>query len=152
MRVPVALAALTLTMASLTACGSSADSAYCKELKSDETYFNSFNSSSPDISKLDTAFARLHSLADKAPDDVSKDWKVLDGAITAITSALKSAGVSFADIAKMQSGTVPKGVDPQKLEALAPKLQAMSGAKVEKAAKAIEKNAKDTCKVTLGSS
>jgi hypothetical protein len=152
MRTHIAVAALALSLGSLTACGSDADSAYCKELKSDQTYFKSFSSGSPDLEKLDEAFDRMHSLADKAPDDISEDWKVLDGAITSITSALKDAGVSFADIAKIQQGQAPAGADPEKLAALAPKLQALSGAKVDKAAKAIEKHAKDTCDVKLGSS
>jgi hypothetical protein len=51
----------------------------------------------------------------------------------------------------MQTGQAPKGVDPQKLAALAPKLQAMGGAKVETASKAISKHAKSTCNVKLGS-
>ena len=152
MRTPIVVAALALSLSSLTACGSDSSSAYCKELKSDKAYFASFSGSNPDLSKLDNAFDRLHSLADKAPDEIADDWKTLDGAITSITNALKDAGISFADIAKMQQGQIPKGADPQKLAALAPKLQAMSTAKVEKASKNIEKHAKDTCNVTLGSS
>jgi hypothetical protein len=153
MRTYIAAAALALSISSLTACGGSsgADSAYCKELKTDKTYFSSLSGSSPDVGKLDEAFKRLHSLADKAPDDVKDDWKTLDSAITSITDALKDAGISFADIAKMQQGQIPKGADPTKLAALAPKLEAMSSDKVEKASKAIEKHAKSTCKVTLGS-
>jgi hypothetical protein len=158
MRTATALAALTLAVSTLTACGSggdsgdSADSSYCKELKADKAYFRSLGSGSPDVSKLDDAFAKMHSLAGKAPDAVSADWKVLDGALTSITKALKDAGISFADIAKMQQGQIPKGADPTKLAALAPKLQQISSAKVSKASKAIEKHAKSTCKVTLGSS
>ncbi len=152
MRTHIAIAALALSLSSLTACGSDANSAYCKELKSDQKYFETFNSGSPDLSKLDEAFDRMHSLADKAPDDVADDWKVLDGALTTIDKALKDAGITFDDIAKMQDGQLPEGADPQKLAALAPKLQEMSGAKVEKAAKSIEKHAKDTCDVTLKAS
>jgi cytochrome c556 len=154
MRPSIALAALALTLGSLTACGSDSGSgsAYCKELKADKAYFKSFSGSNPDVSKLDDAFNRLHSLADKSPDEIKSDWKTLDDAITSITQALKDAGISFGDIAKMQQGQVPKGVDPQKLTDLAPKLQAMGSAKVKKASDAIEKHAKDTCKVTLGSS
>ena len=44
---------------------SGADSAYCKELKTDKTYFSSLSGSSPDVGKLDEAFKRLHSLADR---------------------------------------------------------------------------------------
>jgi hypothetical protein len=152
MRTSIALAALALSLGSLTACGSDANSAYCKELKSDKAYFDSFSGSSPDVSKLDEAFNRLHSLADKAPDDIKDDWTTLDNAITSITKALKDAGISFGDIAKMQQGQLPKGADPQKLAELAPKLQAMGSGKVKTASKNIEKHAKDTCKVTLGSS
>jgi hypothetical protein len=151
MRPSIALAALALSLGSLTACGSDANSAYCKELKDDKAYFASFSGSSPDVSKLDEAFNRLHSLADKAPDDIKDDWTTLDNAITSITKALKDAGISFGDISKMQQGQLPKGADPQKLAALAPKLQAMASAKVKTASKNIEKHAKDTCKVTLGS-
>jgi hypothetical protein len=155
MRTSLCLAALALSLGSLTACGSNANSAssnYCKDLKADKAYFKSLGSGSPDMSKLDDAFAKMHSLAKESPDAVSADWKVLDGALTNITKALKDAGISFADIAKMQQGQIPKGADPTKLAALAPKLQEISSAKVEKASKAIQKHAKSTCKVTLGSS
>ena len=152
MRTQIAVAALMLSLGSLTACGSDANSAYCKDLKADKAYFDTLDGSQPDVAKLDEAFSRMHTLADEAPDEVADDWKVLDGAITKITSALKDAGLSFADIAKMQQGQVPKNVDPQKLAALAPKLRAMSSAKVDKASKAIEKHAKTTCNVKLGSS
>jgi hypothetical protein len=155
MRTSLVLAALALSLGSLTACGSdenSADSSYCKELKADKAYFASLGSSSPDVSKLDDAFAKMHSLAGKAPDAVADDWKVLDKALTSITDALKDAGINFADIAKMQQGQIPKGADPSKLAALAPKLQEISSAKVETASNNIKKHAKTTCKVTLGSS
>ena len=144
------LAVLTLSAGLLTACGGGSSSdAYCKELKSDKTYFDSLGSGT-DPAKIDQAFAKFHSLATKAPDEVADDWKVLDDAITTVQKALKDAGVSFADLAKAQSGQLPKGVDPQKLAAILPKLQALSNAKFDKATKAIEKHAKDTCDVNLG--
>jgi hypothetical protein len=136
----------------LSGCGSGGSSAYCKELKSDKAYFDSFSGSSPDIGKLDEAFKRMHSLADKAPDSVSDDWKVIDNALTTIEKALKEAGVSFEDLAKIQKGQTPTGVNVAKLQALAPKLESLGGAKFTKASKHIEKQAKDTCKVDLSSS
>jgi hypothetical protein len=142
------LAVLTLSAGLLTACGGGGSDAYCSELKSDKTYFNSIGSGN-DPAKIDKAFEKFHSLAKKAPDEVADDWKVLDDAITTIQKALKDAGVSFADLAKAQGGQLPKGVDPQKLAAIAPKLQSLSGAKFTKATKAIEKHAKDTCNVNL---
>jgi hypothetical protein len=144
-----AVAAVALAASSLAGCGGSENSAYCKDLKSDKAYFDSFNGSNPDISKLDDAFKRMHALADEAPDAVSDEWKTLDEALTTIDKALKDAGVSFADIAKMQQGQTPKGVDMAKLQALAPKLQSLGDAKFSKASKAIAKNAKSECNVNL---
>ena len=156
MRTSIAFAALTLTLASLTGCGSGsssgADSSYCKELKADKAYFASLGSGSPDVSKLDDAFDQDALAGRQGPRRREGRLEDARHALTSITDALKDAGISFADIAKMQQGQIPKGADPQKLAALAPKLQEMSSAKVETASKNIEKHAKSTCKVTLGSS
>lgn len=152
MRTSIALAALALSLSTLSACGGSDSDAYCKELKADKAYFNTFSSSTPDFDKLDEAFAKFHSLADQAPDEVADDWKVIDGAVTTVENALKDAGIKFSDLPKMQQGQVPEGVDASKLAALAPKLQKLGDAKFEKAGKSIEKHAKDTCDVTLGNS
>ena len=149
MRTLPALAAIALAASTLSACGGAQSSAYCKDLKSDKSYFDNFNGSSPDISKLDEAFKRMHTLASESPDAVSKDWKVIDGELTTIDKALKSAGVSFSDLAKLEKGQTPAGVDLSKLQALAPKLQSLGGADFTKASKAIEKNAKSDCKVNL---
>lgn len=149
MRTVTALAAIALAASTLSACGGSESSAYCKDLKSDKAYFDNFGGSNPDISKLDEAFKRMHNLADEAPDAVSKDWKVIDDALTTVDKALKDAGISFADLAKLQKGQTPEGVDMAKLQALAPKLQSLGGSEFSKASKAIEKNAKSDCKVNL---
>ncbi len=151
MRTLAALATITLSAGLLAGCGGSDSDAYCKELKSDKAYFENFNGSSPDVAKLDEAFDRMHSLADKAPDEVADDWKVLDNALTTIDKALKEAGITFKDLAKLQSGETPPGVNLQKLQALGTKLQALGGAKFDKAAKDIEKHAKSECGVDLGS-
>jgi hypothetical protein len=150
MRTQITLAAFALALTTLTACGSDASSAYCKDLKSDKAYFDTFSSSSPDFSKLDEALKRFHSLAGEAPDDVADDWKVIDNAFGTVEKALEDAGVKLSDLPKMLQGQIPPGADPQKLAALGPKLQALSGAKFDKAGKAIEKHAKDTCNVKLG--
>ena len=95
----------------------------------------------------------MHSLADKAPDEMANDWKTLDGGDhRASPTRCKDAGMTFADIAKIKHGQTPEGADPKKLAALAAKLQELSSAKVTKAAKDIAKHAKSTCKVKLGAS
>jgi hypothetical protein len=159
MRVNVVIGSMTLglTATLLTACGggggsSSSSGSYCDELKSDKTYFESLSGSNADVSKLDTVFAKVHTLADKAPDNVSADWKTLDNAITTLENALKAAGIKPSDLAAMQNGQVPKGVDLQKLQALAPKLQALSSSDVSAAADKIAADAKKSCGVDLTTS
>jgi hypothetical protein len=151
--------ALTLTATILTACGggggggsSSSAGGYCSELKSDKTYFEALSGSNSDIGQLGTVFAKVHILAADAPSSVSADWKTLDGAITTLEDALKAAGIKPSDLAAMSKGQVPKGVDISKLQALAPKLQALSDSGVTKAANNIAADAKKNCGVDLTSS
>lgn len=157
MRVHVLIGSLALALAgsALAGCGSQGNSSsgasgdYCSELKADKAYFSSLSGSNPDFSKLDQMFQRMHTLAADAPSAVSSDWKTLDTAVTTIQNALKEAGVKPSDLAAMQKGQLPPGADLQKLQALGPKLQALSSSDVTKAAQAISKHAKDTCGVDL---
>src|SRR4051812_40529150 len=110
-RLAAVLAALTLSVTTLTGCGGSTD-AYCKQLKADKAYFADLGKGD-DFSKFDEALKRFHELADEAPDEVADDWKVVDDAFKAVEKALKDAGVSFADLVKAQSGQLPPGVDAQ---------------------------------------
>jgi hypothetical protein len=156
MNAVIGAVALTLTATTLGACGSSGGSssagAYCTELKADKAYFQSLSgstSSSTDAANLDKVFSTVHSLAAAAPSSVSDDWKTLDTAITTIEKALSDAGVKLSDLAAMQNGTVPPGVDPSKLAALAPKLEALSNSNVSDAADRIAADAKTSCGVDL---
>lgn len=149
-RTLTALAPLALVAGLLTGCGGSDTSAYCDDLKADKAQFESM--SGGDISQLGDAFKKMHELAAEAPDEVKDDWKTVDDALTSIEDALKAAGLSVDDLAAMQNGQMPKGVDMAKLQELAPKLQAMSGSDMAAATEAIDKNAKDVCGVTLSSS
>lgn len=149
MKTPLALAAAALALGVLAGCGGSdADSDYCKDLKSATKQFDSLSSS--DVSQLDEAFKTFHKLADESPSDISSDWKTLDNAITTVEKALKDAGLKFSDFAKIQQGQIPDGVDVSKLQDVAKQFSSLSGSKFTKASSAIEKHAKDTCKVTLG--
>lgn len=147
--------ALALAGSALAGCGSQGNSGsgasgdYCSQLKADKADFSSLSGTNPDFGKLDQMFQRVHTLAAAAPSAVSSDWKTLDGAVTTIQSALKEAGLKPSDLAAMQKGQLPQGVDLQKLQALAPKLQSLSSSDVTNAAQAIAKNAKDTCGVDL---
>lgn len=147
--------ALTLTASVLAACGGgggSSTSAYCDELKSDKAYFDALGGTNADLGNLGDAFSRVHTLAAKAPDNVAAQWKTLDSAITTIESALSDAGLKPSDLAGLQSGTVPDGVDAAKLQALVPKLEALGSSDVSDAADAISADAKKTCGVDLAGS
>jgi len=159
MRTNAAIGAFALCLATtvLAACGSddgggSASGDYCSELKADKAYFSDLSGSNPDLSRLDEVFQRMHTLADDAPDDVAADWKTLDGALTTIETALKEAGLKPSDLAAIQNGQLPPGVDASKLQALAPKLEALSSSDVDGAASRIASNAKDKCGVDLTAS
>lgn len=152
----VAAVALSVAATLLTACGSSssggsASGDYCSELKADKAYFGGLNSGS-DLSNLDQIFERMHTLAADAPDEVADDWKTLDDAFTTIEDALKEAGLKPSDLSAIEKGQVPAGADLSKLQALVPKLQALSSSDFSDAATRIENNAKDTCGVDLTSS
>ena len=151
----ITTATLALATAAFGACssadGASSSDGYCKELKADKAYFQAFDSGNPDISKLDEAFERMHSLAASAPPAVADAWKTLDGAITTIREALDEAGVDFADLAAMQDGEIPDDVDLDAIAALGPKLEALSGTEVDAAADAIDKHAQNTCGFALTS-
>jgi hypothetical protein len=157
MKILMALASAVLLASTLAACGGGdggsggEGSDYCKDLKSAKASFGDL-SSGDDLGKLDDAFSTFHKLADEAPSDIDEDWKKLDGAITTVEKALKDAGVSFADLAKIQAGKIPEGVDVSKLQGLASEMSKLSSADFTKASKAIEKHAKKTCKVDLNAS
>jgi hypothetical protein len=159
MRTNAVIGAVALTLASsvLAACGgggskSGASGNYCSDLKTDKTYFESLSGSNADLSKLGDVFTRMHSLAGEAPSNVSADWKTLDGALTTLQQALASAGIKPSDLAAMQNGQVPKGADLSKLQALAPKLQALDSSAVTQAGNRITADAKSSCGVDLSSS
>lgn len=160
MKFSLALAGTALLAGTLTACGGSsggdgsgggnagsASGDYCKDLKSASTTFGSL--SSGDTSKLDDAFATFHKLAGEAPDAIKSDWKVLDSAIATIQKALADAGLKFSDLDKIEAGQTVPGFDPSKLAGLTTEFTKLNNADFTKASAAIEKHAKDTCKVTL---
>ncbi len=150
MKTPLAFASAALLAATLAGCGGSddgPDSDYCKDLQSASTQFDSLSSN--DVSQLDDAFKSFHKLAGEAPEDVKDDWTTLDKGITAVEKALKDAGLKFSDFAELQEGKMPEGVDVEELQNLATEFQKLNSTEFDKASKAIEKHAKDECKVNL---
>ena len=145
----VLAAVAALCASTLTACGGGTK-AYCDDLRSANKDFSSLGNA--DFSKFDDAISRMHKLADEAPDPVADDWKVLDGALKDLQAALKKAGLTTDDLAKMSSGQMPENFDMSKLEQLQKDMSSMGDQKFEDASNAIEKHAKDECNVDLGGS
>jgi hypothetical protein len=157
MKIPMALASAVLLAGTLAACGGGdggsggEGSDYCKDLKKASKTFDDL-SAGDDLGSLDDAFKTFHKLADEAPSDIDEDWKKLDGAITTVEKALKDAGLTFDDLAKIQQGQVPEGVDTSKLQGLASEMSKLSSSDFTKASKSIETHAKKVCKVDLNAS
>lgn len=159
MRIPTTTiattAALAFGVATLAACGTSEDpkaADYCKELRSFKASFQSVGGTDADVTKLDGALKRMHSLAAVAPAAVARNWKQIDGIVVTIQKGLDDAGVDFADLAAMQKGDIPKGVNLDKVAALTPKLKRLSGSGFTRAADGIADHAKHECGVDLTAS
>ena len=156
---PTALAGLVLAAGALAGCGGDdADTGatdtetYCTQLKADKEYFNAFGGgggSDIDPSQFGEALDRFHALADAAPEDIAPQWDVLDGTLSKVERALAEAGIETEDLAGLQKGEVPEGVDMGKLAGLAPKLQELNSPELQDAAKAIQTHAKSECNVDL---
>ena len=145
----VLAAVAALCASTLTACGGGTK-AYCDDLRDANKDFSSLDNA--DFSKFDDAISRMHKLADEAPDEVADDWKVLDGALNDLQDALKKAGLTTDDLAKMSQGQMPENFDMSKLQQLQEDMSSLGDQKFQDASNAIEKHAKDECNVDLGSS
>lgn len=151
MKIIMSLAGVLLLGTTLSACGGGDDGAsgtYCTDIKAAKPVFESL--SKGDLAQLEEGFNTFHDLAKESPSDLKDEWKTLDNAATTIEKALADAGVKMSDLAGIQSGKVPAGVDMTKLASLAGDLQKLNNDDFAKARTAISDQAKDTCKVDLG--
>ena len=156
MKLSPTLAGVVLLGTTLAACGGSdggggasgAGSGYCQEIAAAKPVFDSL--SKGDLAQLEKGFQTFHDLADASPGDLEDEWKILDSAATSIEDALKSAGIEMADLAGIQSGQIPEGIDVTKLTSLAADLQKLNNDEFTKARTAITEQAKSSCDVDLG--
>jgi len=138
-----------MTIAVLAACGGGdgPDSDYCKDLEAAKPSLESLKSNGAE--QLQDVFKVTHKLADEAPGDVKDAWETYDKAITTIEKALKDAGVGPKELASLQRGEVPDGVDQEKLRGLPATFQKLDSPEVAKASKKISTHAKDVCKLSF---
>jgi hypothetical protein len=153
-RILSSVAATALGLCLLTACGDdSGDKAsggsgdYCKDLKSTKEQVDALKDG--DFSDLQKTTDAMHKLADEAPDEITKDWDTLVQGVDKLVAALKKAGLDDADMATLQSGQIPDGVDMAALQGLMTELKALDTDEFQAAGDDINKHAKDKCDVDL---
>jgi hypothetical protein len=154
-RILSAAAAAALGLCLLTACGdddggnkaggSSGD--YCKDLKSAKDEIDAVKGS--DFSDLEKTTDAMHELADEAPGEIEDDWETLVDGIDKLVAALKKAGLDDDDMAALQTGQLPDGVDMAAIQGLMAELEALNTEEFQTAGENIKKHAKDKCGVDL---
>jgi hypothetical protein len=152
-RILSAVAAASLGLCLLTACGDDGSSKagggdYCADLKSAKTEVDAIKGG--DLKGIEKTVDTMHKLADEAPSEIKDDWKTLVDGVDKLVAALKKAGLNDDDIAALQSGQMPDGVDLSALTDLQQEVQALNTSDFQKAGENINKHAKDTCGVDLG--
>lgn len=138
-----------MTIAVLSACsrGDGPDSDYCKDLEAAKPALDSLKSNGAE--QLQDVFKVTHKLAEEAPSDVKDAWETYDTAISNIEKALEAAGVGPKELASLQRGEVPDGVDQEKLRGLPATFQKLDSPDVAKASTKIATHAKEVCKLSF---
>ena len=149
----------------LTGCGGGSDTAdsggssssdskasYCDELNTAKDSFANLDVTKLTEDDYNNLVDELDKISASAPSDVEADWKSLSDALTQLHDLLASAGVSFSDLQDLSAGQLPSGVDAQKLQEIAPKVQKLStDLSANGASQRISASAKKECGITLNS-
>ena len=154
-RILSAAAAAALGLCLLTACGDDGGGGkaggsggdYCSDLKDAKKEVDALKDG--DFSDLEKTTDAMHKLADEAPDEIKDDWETLVDGVDKLVAALKKAGLDDDDMATLQSGQIPDGVDMTALQSLMTELQALDTEEFQAAGDSINKHAKDECGVDL---
>lgn len=120
--------------------------AYCSALNADRRAFaDMLAADSP--TALVQHVALLSDLAAQAPPDLTDEWQVFLGAVKGLRHALDRAGVppsAFTD------GRPPRSLAPAQDAAIRRAADALSAPDTVAAAQGIEQQARDVCKINLG--
>ena len=152
-RILSTVAAAALGLCLLTACGddngdkASGGGDYCGDLKSAKKDVDAIKGG--DLKDIEETVDTMHDLADEAPSEIKDDWKVLVDGVDKLVAAIKKAGLDDDDMATLQSGQIPDGVDMTALQNLMTEIQSLDTDAFEKAGENINKHAKDKCGVDL---
>lgn len=134
------LAGATILLATLTGCG---QSEYCKAVEDNQVALNSLGEKRTNAAYLSYARA-LRAVANLAPSTVRKEWIKLADVTSDVVKAQRQAGISLEDM--LDEDKITK-VPPEKLKLLNDAYEAFNNTTAER--KAVVKNAKDECEITL---
>jgi hypothetical protein len=152
-RILTAVAAAALGLGMLTACGdddgggSAGSGDYCADLKAAKKEVDALKGG--DFSSLEKTTDKMHQLADEAPEEIEDDWEILVAGVDKVVDLLKKAGLTDEDMANLQSGQIPDGVDMTALQELMTELNKLDTDEFQAASDHINKHAKDECGVDL---
>ncbi len=142
--------ATTPTDATQSTEDSAASGEYCDALTNAKNNLSSIDFTTLDEKAYTQLTGELQNVADVAPSDVQDDWQTVLTALTDLHALLKTAGITFDDLANLSAGKIPPGVDPAELQRIAPKLQKITAdGKLQKATTEIQKSAKKDCGLSL---
>ncbi|GAB3253777.1 hypothetical protein GCM10027425_13220 [Alteromonas gracilis] len=137
--------ALTLALG-LSGCGSTPGEEYCATLEDRREEFSEL-AASEDPAALLRAVPLLEDVRAAAPSDLKDEWQVFLNAVRGLREALASADLAPDDFA---GGRVPDTLDAQQRRDLAAAADQLVSPDVRSAARGIEDQARDVCKVDLG--
>ena len=140
-RIAAGVAVLALTIATLSGCGTSP---YCQAVEDHQVALNSLGEE-----KSDAAYARydaaFRAVAKVAPVDIRKDWVKLTDVIRAVRTAQRNSGIPMDEMSSTNKALAALPED--KLKALNVAYEAFNNTQTER--KAVVKNVKDECQITL---
>jgi hypothetical protein len=142
---PAVLVLSVLLVLAPQACGDP-EKNYCQALSADQDTFAEMQDDTSGLGLLKQR-SMLHTLADKAPDDLDDEWQTFLGAIDAFAKTLADAGTKPGDFV---NGKPPAGLSAAERTRIANAASELSSSDVVEAASGIEQQAKDVCKLQLG--
>lgn len=146
-RAGLGVVALGLALSVLSGCGGSAVDGYCEALEGHRKAFAEMTATGAPDDALVKQLPMLEQLAGQAPDDLTDEWRTLVEAVKGLDTALDAAGIKAG---KYRAGKPPAGLDPAHVEAVTAAAQQLGSAEVSAAASGITQQARDVCKINLG--
>lgn len=139
-RAATGVAGVAILLATLTGCG---QSEYCKAVEDNQVALNSLGEKRTNAAYVSYARA-FRTVANVAPPTIRKDWAKLADVTSDVVTAQRQAGISLEDMLVDDKLTQ---VPPEKLKLLNTAYEAFNNTADER--KAVVKNAKDECEITL---